>query len=238
MVECLDLSTFDQDERSALDALGLRPGTLGAGSPCPDPAVLLAAEDGVLDAEVASEVRAHIAVCPACTMLAADLASVFAEAGVGDAEARIAARIAVAKPKPRRLTWGLATAGLLIAASLAGILVTQGDLTIPVVPLAAVSVTRPAESPSVFDPEVPAAEPGDVELTLRGGAPTKSSAETLDRPAAPASEEAEWRQAVAFVHAGDVASARRVLNGLCARPTWRGALACAGLIELDRRGKR
>ena len=93
MQERLDLSSFDQDERGELEALGLRPGTLGADSPCPDPSLLLAAQDGVLDAPVADEVLAHVAACPACTMLLADLATVFAEGAVGDADVRIAARV-------------------------------------------------------------------------------------------------------------------------------------------------
>jgi len=227
----LDLSSFDQDERGALEALGLRPGTLGAGATCPDPALLVAAEDGVLEGAVADEVRAHVAICPACTMLAADLASVFAEVEIGAAEARIAARLAAAKPKPRRLAWGLATGGLLLAASLAGVLVVaQQHVQILVVPVASSGVAKVAGLPSVFDVEAPAAEPADVELTLRGGAPAPSGA--------PASEELEWRQAVAFMRAGDVVSARRVLAGLCAHPTLRGGVACAGLIELDRAGKR
>jgi hypothetical protein len=237
MEGCLDLESFDQEERGALAALGLRPGTFGVGSACPDPALLLAAEDGVLDAIVANKVRAHVAICPACTMLTSDLASLFAEAETDEAERRIAARIAEVRPKPRRLMWGLATGGLLIAASLAGVVVTRGDVQVPVVPIATVRVAMPGSLPSVFYIDVPA-EPEDLELALRGGAPATGSARAAGTPDRPAADETEWREAVAFVQAGDVASARRVLSALCVRPTWRGALACAGLIELDRRGKR
>lgn len=234
----LDLSSFDQEERGALEALGLRPGTLGSGPVCPDPSLLVAADEGVLDAVVADQVRAHVAICPACTMLSADLASVFAEAETGDAEVRIAARIAEAKPKSRGLAWGMATGGLLIAASLAALMVAQQDVQIPIVPFSAARADRTAALPSVFDAEMPLAEPADVELTLRGGAPSRPVVEAPGRPATAATDEAEWRRAVTFVQTGDVTSARRVLTDLCAHPTLPGALACAGQIELDREGKR
>jgi Putative zinc-finger len=232
----LDLSSFDQDERGALEELGLRPGSFGMGSECPDPSLLLAAEDGVLDQSIADEVRAHVETCPSCTMLAADLADVFAKSEVGVAQATIRAKVTgagVSRP-PRRLFWGFSTVGLAAAASVLAAVWLAQPVALPQLP-GRVQGVRAAtvEPPSIFFVEPEDVGPADVELALRGEAPAPAAA----LPGRPAADEAQWRRAVALVQAGDIAAARSVLNDLCPRPTWRGALACAGLIELDR-GRR
>jgi hypothetical protein len=52
------------------------------------------------------------------------------------------------------------------------------------------------------------------------------------------SEEVEWYLAVALVRSGAVARAARILEPLCGRSSLRGALACAGVAELDRPRRR
>jgi hypothetical protein len=233
----LEMSSFDRDERGALEALGVRPGSFGTDTPCPDPSMLLAAEEGVLDEAAATEVRAHIAACPACTMLAADLSVVFEQGDVSAAEEAVRARVIGRRERGGHgWMWGWSTVGLVAAASLVTAVVLTRPVAFPGVsdPRAGATATRLPTLPSVFYAE-PRADLGDVELTLRG---EPSSELVIGVGSGETADEVSWREAVALVDVGDVTAARPRLEALCAHPTLHGALACAGLAELDRTHKR
>jgi predicted Zn-dependent protease len=75
-------------------------------------------------------------------------------------------------------------------------------------------------------------------LLLRA-ARTEEAVQELERAkqlAAPrTSEEVDWYLAVALARSGAPDRAARILEPLCGHSSMRGALACAGLAELDRR---
>ena len=143
---------------------------------CPDPAVVLALEEGVLDEPVAARVRAHVSECPACRRAAADLAQVFDEPAAADSRQRIDNLVAAgrrhASPK-RAIGWWLVPAGLAVATGLVWIVLTTRPA--PVTPERQVARVEPPPAPSVFVVDRPALPPGDVELTVRGETPAAAS---------------------------------------------------------------
>jgi hypothetical protein len=78
-------------------------------------------------------------------------------------------------------------------------------------------------------------------LLLRADRPEEAVAE-LERAEQLAgsrrSDEVDWYLAVALARSGALAPAARLLEPLCGQSSLRGALACAGLAEIDRRGRR
>jgi hypothetical protein len=281
---------FDEDDARALDALGVR----GVGARgCPDPALVLALEAGVLDDDVAARVRTHATSCPACRSAAANLAAVFDEGVPAATKQRLDARVAAGRPRPRRrfALW-LVPAGGLAAAALA-LFNFWPHQPPPAPPETANARATPPPVPSVFVLDRPAIPPGEIDLTLRGeltaaevdnraalaldqadtgdleGALTALTAlvrdhppsrrtglalgaaqlragrnaeavATLDRARAirthpEFADEVDWFLSIALVRTGDRARARGLLEGVCQRAGARGARACAGVAEIDRR---
>lgn len=107
---------FDAHELGALAAIGLS--YRGRRSPaCPDPAVVLAAGEGVLDEVLAARVLAHVAACPACQLAAADLGRVFDDGVPAESRRRIDARLAAVRPRgvQRGWFWLVPAGGLAVA---------------------------------------------------------------------------------------------------------------------------
>lgn len=188
---------------------------------CPDPAVVLALEEGVLDEAVAARIRAHVSECPACRRSAADLAQVFDEPVPPESRRRIDNLIAAgrrdASPK-RALWWWLVPAGLAVATGLIWVVLTTRPAPVP----AETQVARvePAPAPSVFVVNRPAIPPGDVELTVRG-------------EAAKANLPVELAAALDLADKGDVAGALNQLTDLGrAHASSRPALLALGAVQL------
>ena len=157
-------TAFDADETAALDALGWRAG----GGRCPDSALLLAAEEGALDTDVAARVREHVATCATCRLLVQDLAVVLAESDVEPAAARIRARIETASPRRARAPVWIGVAGLAAAAAIIWFLVV--NRTAPPVP-----ELQTATHSTVFVVDRPLIPAGDVDLTVRAATPRARS---------------------------------------------------------------
>ena len=162
---------LDADEIEALQALGWRPRS--DGSACPDSSLFLAAEDGALDDGLAERVRAHLRTCATCQLLAKDLAVVFAEDPTEAEIAGIGVRISAGQEPARQSSslW-IGLGGLALAAGLIWFLVMPRP-TPPPVPDSQVARATPTAVPSVFVVDRPAIPPGDVDLTVRGEAPTQ-----------------------------------------------------------------
>jgi hypothetical protein len=166
---------FDADEARDLQALGISGASAPRRAGCPDPALVLALDEGVLDEGVAARVRAHVISCPACQTAAADLARVFDGEIPADSRARIDARLAAVRPRPARRLWywlvpagglALATAGLLWALGL------RPDA--PALPDARIAQVTPPALPTVFVVDRPAIPPGEIDLAVRGDAATRA----------------------------------------------------------------
>ena len=188
---------------------------------CPDPAVVLALEEGVLDEPVAAQVRAHLSGCPACRRAAADLAQVFDEPAPAESRQRIDRLIAAgrrdASPK-RAMWWWLLPAGLAVATGLVWMALTVGSA--PATPEQHVARVEAPPAPSVFLVDRPVLPPADVELTVRG-------------EAARANLPAELAAALDLADKGDVAGALNQLNELSrASASSRPALLALGAVQL------
>jgi hypothetical protein len=279
---------FDNDEARALEACGVRP----RHAACPDPALLLALDEGVLDDDVMARLRTHVNSCGACRTAAGDLAAVFDESIPAETKLRLDARVVAGRPSPRRRfgLWLVPALGL-AAAALAVFFFWPRPAPPPARENQIARVTPPPV-PSVFVVDRPAIPPGEVDLTLRGeltpaevdnraalaldqadggdlqGAltalanlvrthPTRrtglalgalqlrdgrnsEAAATLERARAirthpELADEVDWFLSIALVRTGDRARARGLLEGVCQRAGSRGARACAGVAEIDRR---
>jgi hypothetical protein len=197
---------------------------------CPDPAVVLALEEGVLDEPVAARIRAHLSECPACRRAAADLAQVFDEPVPAESQKRIDALIAAGRrdASPKRGFWGwLVPAGLAVATGLVWMVVATRPALAPgseagssdPASLAARKLTPPV--PSVFVVDRPAIPPGDVELAVRGETSAKGNLP------------ADLAAALDLADNGDVATALTKLQALGgAHPTSRQALLALGGVQL------
>lgn len=171
-------SDFEADERQFVGEVGLEAGSSVEG--CLPPAVLRAAESGVLPDLVRGVVAAHVAVCSRCRALRDDLTSLEPEGLAPAEEARIRARLAVASGSPvraRRVMWRPALA-LAASAMLAFVwFARDGWREGPLPP-----VTAPRRAPagpartSVLQPIKPALQLPASVLLRRG-----SSSETADR---------------------------------------------------------
>ena len=258
-------SAFDRDERDALDAVGWEPGRHRGQAGCPDPALLLAATEGLLDEAAAEPLRRHLGTCRVCSMLVVDLASVMDEDPTAEARDRIRAPLPIAPFTRRRgaVAWWIPSAALLSAAAVLVIVINTPTVlpTIPTPPIP--SAAAALALPTVFTADVPSASAaGDLELLVRGGAQAIASRNPVDEQLAQAAslirdghapgalpvlekvralatngqiEEVELLLAVAYVRTGADDRARALLEPRCPRNTWFGALACAGLLELDHR---
>jgi len=165
--------SFDADEIGALAVIGVGP-SARRGPHCPDPALLLAVEEGVLDEDLAARVRGHMAACPACRLAAADLAAVLDAGAMAEAKVRIDARLpAVGTRSPRRGWFWLVPVGGLVAAGAIVWVMVQPSPTVPDAkpPLVA---RNDAPSPTVFQLDRPAVRPGEIDLTVRGEGSTVS----------------------------------------------------------------
>ena len=209
---------FDPDETRELDALGITRGRLAG---CPDPALVLALDEGVLDADVAARVREHVAACPACQSAAADLARVFDEDAPPESLRRIDARLAAVRQKPARgLSYWLVPAGglALAAAGLIWFLVRTPE---PPAPDAVVAKDVTSKLPTVFGIDRPAIPHGEIDLAVRGEAPTPAE---INNDVALALDQAD---------AGDVSGAMTALEALVkTHPETRRAGLALGALQL------
>ena len=279
---------FDDDETRALEALGVQPRLAG----CPDPALVLALDEGVLDDDLAARLRVHVSSCVACRTAAADLAAVFDEGVAAETKLRLDARLAASRQiRRRRFGFWLVPAGALAVAALTLFFFWPRQPP-PPPPENQLARAAPPPVPSVFVVDRPAIPPGEVDLTLRGeltpaevdnraalaldqadggdlqGAltaltdlvrnhPTRrtglalgalqlrdgknaEAVATLDRARAirthpELADEVDWFLSIALVRTGDRARARGLLEGVCQRAGSRGARACAGVVEIDRK---
>lgn len=189
---------------------------------CPDPAVVLALEEGVLDAPVAARIRAHVTDCPACRRAAADLAQVFDEPVPADSRRRIDHLVAAGRRDATgtgAFRWWFVPAGLAVATGLVWMVVTSRPA--PPVPDSQVARVQPPPVPSVFVVDRPAIPPGDVELTVRGDASTRA---TLP---------ADIAAALDLADKSDVAGALGKLAALArAHASSRPALLALGAVQL------
>jgi hypothetical protein len=214
-------SAFDADETDALKAIGWRPNA--DRSDCPDPALLLAAEEGVLeDAALGARIRVHAESCPSCRMLVADLPAVLGEEPSEAERARIAARVKTGRPAavPRRALWWLGALGVAATAALVWIVLRPGDALPPPQPVTQIA-RQTSSVPSVFVVDRPAIPPGDVDLTVRGEGATPVS---LPNQIAAALDKAD---------AGNVAGASADLEGIARRNSnSRSAALALGAVHL------
>lgn len=189
---------------------------------CPDPAVVLALQEGVLDEPVAARVRAHVSECPACRRAAADLAQVFDEPVAAESRKRIDNLIAAGRrdaSTKRAMWWWLVPAGLAVATGLVWMVLTTRPA--PVTPERQVARVEPPPVPSVFVVDRPALPAGDVELTVRGETP------------AAASLPIEIAAALDLADKGDVPAALNKLEALGrGHASSRAALLALGAVQL------
>ena len=215
-------SAFDVDEADALQAIGWQPAA--EESDCPDPSLLMAAEEGTLeDAAVGARIRAHAESCASCRMLLADLPAVLAEDPTDAERARIEARVKSGRTVavPRRALWWLGAAGLAATAALLWMVrAPSNSLPLPD-PAAQIARHTPPPVPSVFIVDRPAIPPGDVDLTVRGDATTRVS---LPNQIAAALDKAD---------AGNLAAASSDLEAIVRRnPSSRSAALGLGAVLL------
>jgi hypothetical protein len=280
---------FDDEEISTLQALGWK--APGLPSACPDSALLLAVDSGVLDDEEAKRVREHRRVCETCRTLAGDLAVVLDVDPTEHERARVRARVP-ATPRAGVRTWRtFAGAALATAATVAFVLSRVPAGLPPALPPAPSMVAFDAHVPTVFVADRPEIARAESQLTLRGEAAlplseqigsaldiadegrldealarltalARTNVESADAHLAlgavllradrvpdavpvlerakaltsnEATEEFDWYFAAALARSGEPARAVGMLEALCLRNSMRGALACAGLAELNRR---
>lgn len=146
--------------------------------PCPRPELLLAVAEGVLPGETAQQVEAHVAACPLCRQLQADLAT-FAAPTMAD-QHRLHRRL-MGEP-PRRFAWA-AAAGVILAIAL----LSYGWVSRSQPPPARVAVNPKAEAVApprpvyrlALDP-APLRLPLALVLVMRGQAPSPSGAYLRD----------------------------------------------------------
>jgi hypothetical protein len=213
---------FDADESAALRAIDW---SAAAGRvDCPDPALLTAAEDGLLDRSVTARVQAHVAACATCRQLAADLARIYEEDAGDGAVERIEARVRSTATWRPPTVWIAAGAGLAAAAAIIFALlrptavVTPDQTTTPVATIADAKATA-------FRPDRPKVTPPDVNLTLRSDTTTRVSLAT------------QIGDALDLLDAGDVRGAIARLDPIAAsNPRSRDAqLALGAALLHDRR---
>ncbi len=164
---------FDADETAALDAIGWHAG----GGRCPDSALLLAAEEGVLPPELAARVSSHVSSCATCQMLVKDLAIVLADDDA-DAAGRIRSRIDSGSSRRARAAVWIGVAGLAAAAAIVWFLVAPRGGPAPQAPESEIARATPRPAPTVFIVDRPLIPPGDVDLTVRGDSSTRVSLES------------------------------------------------------------
>ena len=213
-------SAFDADETEALRAIGWSH-PAGASS-CPDSALLVAAEEGVLDQAVTARVREHVAKCATCQQLAKDLAVVLAEEPGEDVSSRIRGWVAArAVPARRSHPYIWAGAGALaLAAGLIWFIFLPRPAPLPA-PETQVARVTPPPVPTVFVVDRPAIPPGDVDLAVRGESTTKLSLED------------QISAALDKADKGDLAGATTDLQGIAGKnKASRAAALALGAVQL------
>lgn len=197
----LHVPALDPDEARGLEMLGLSPPALAGRLRCPDPALVLAAQEGVLDRELADRVLAHVAGCTRCQAAAGDLAHVFDEDPEDVVRLRIRERLPRTRPVSRGRSWRwLAPVGVGLAASVLWLIGTaEPEMPGVAQPTFAMHVAGPL--PTVFHPDRPAIDAGPIELTLRG---SESAASAGDRISA----------ALDLADRGDLPAARTELHAI------------------------
>lgn len=195
--------TCDPDEAESLRAIGWQ--QPASPSSCPDSALLMAADEGVLDEAAGARVREHVACCGTCRQLASNLRVLLDEEPAADVRARILARVSSRGParRVRRSQIWLGAGTLALAASAVWFLFRPAQPPPP--PESRTVEATPAPIPSVFIVDRPSIPAGDVDLTLRGDAPATLS---LEDQIAAALDKADG---------GDVSGAIADLQGIAAR---------------------
>jgi hypothetical protein len=192
----------------------------------PDPAVVLAMRDGVLDEPHAGGIRAHVATCAVCQTLAADLESVLDDAAEGGATERIDALVAAGRPTRARPAWfWLFPAGGLAAAAGLAWIVFAGSPDAPALPDVLTAETAAPPVPAVLFADRPILPEGDIDLTVRGDTTSRVSLDEL------------IAGALDRVDAGDLmAGLRELENAAAGNP--RSALAAVALAAVQLRDNR
>ena len=222
---------LDADEREALHAIGWQPAP--ADSACPDPSLLLAAEEGALDDAAADRVRAHVKGCATCQLLVKDLSLVLAENPSAEEIARIRSRIGAGHSSRVARPYLWLGVGLAAAATIAWFFLTPLRTPQPPVPDSQVARTAPPSVPSVFVVDRPAIPPGEIDLAVRGAAPTLAGVDNQAALALDRADSGDLKGAIAELEAlvGKNPSSRRAglaLGALRLRDA-RDAEALAGL---------
>lgn len=210
---------LDADEREALHAIGWQPAPADSG--CPDPSLLLAAEEGALDDAIADRVRAHVKGCATCQLLVKDLSLVLAENPSAEETARIRSRIGAGRSSRGARPYLWLGVGLAAAATIAWFFLAPLRTPQPPVPDSQVARTAPPSVPSVFTVDRPAIPPGEIDLAVRGAAPTLAD---VNNRAALALDRAD---------SGDLKGAIAELEALVGKnPSSRRAALALGALQL------
>lgn len=218
----------DDDERELLEELEqpMRDALLRTAG-CPDPAAISAAGAGALPDNLAASLSAHLRECPACRILARDLAATDAAAPTPGERARILARVAersggpglrlqtrdgLSMPSRRwRWDWGMAGAVTLAVVAVAVAVWAPWRRAVSSPTTGAVARPAPGAVPAIVDFVLPLQKPA-VAVSL-GGALTWRGASTTDGER----RLAQLRDALAPYEAGNYAEAARRLDALAGR---------------------
>jgi hypothetical protein len=192
----------------------------------PDPAVVLALREGVLEEPRASGIRAHVATCVMCQSLAADLESVLDADAESASTRRIDALVGAGRPMRARPAWlWLFRAGGLAAAAGLAWIVFAASPEAPALPDVLTAEATPAAGPSVLFVDRPILPEGDIDLTVRGDTTSRVSLEEL------------VTGALDRVDAGDLnAGLRELERAVAGNP--RSALAAVALAAVQLRDNR
>lgn len=216
---------FDADETRDLQAIGIPTARRLTG--CPDPALVLALDEGVLAEDLAVSVRAHVSSCPACQTAASDLAKVFDEDVPADIRRRIDVRLRESfsrngenHSRSRLWYWLVPAGGLALAtAGLIWAFLPLADP--PAVPGTELARSTTTPLPTVFVVDRPAIPPGEIDLAVRGRETTPAD---VNNHAALALDRAD---------AGDVKGAIAELEALVRKhPASRRAGLALGALQL------
>jgi hypothetical protein len=197
-----DLEPDEEELFTRVDPTAVLP---DAGRQCPGPERLQAAQAGALPEEVATGVEGHLASCPGCRALAAELAQWEGPELSPHEQERIRRRIggtAAGQPSRRRgpsRTWALTAAAAALVAAVPAWIAIQRDGGTPSPPPRGAETPAP---PALRLEKLPVLTPPGGSLTWRDGG---------------GALEAELPRALAPYAAGDLDEAARRLAPLAAR---------------------